>query len=66
MTYKMTISVEMKDREVTRPLLAEIVGKAIREQANVQDIVIICRAANSVAKKDRVALIKAQYPHKVH
>ncbi len=55
MTYNMTISVEMKDREVTGPLLAEIVGKALKDQANVQDIVIICRAVNRGAKRDKAA-----------
>ena len=55
MTYRLRISVEMKDREVTGPLLAEIVGKALKDKENVEDIVVICRAVNRGAKKDKVA-----------
>ena len=52
MTYRLRISVEMKNREISGPLLAEIVGKALKDEANVKDIVIICRAVNRGAKAD--------------
>lgn len=52
MTYSLRISVEMKDREVTGPMLAEIVGKALKDEANVKEVVIICRSVNRGARAD--------------
>lgn len=52
MTYSLTISVEMKDRQITGPLLAEIVGKALRDERNVKEIVVICRSINRGARAD--------------
>ncbi len=59
MTYRLRISVEMKDKELTGPLLAEIAGKALKDKENVRDIVIICRAVNRGAQKDKAAHEKA-------
>lgn len=52
MTYRLRISIEMKDREVTGPMLAQIVGMALKDDSNVKDIVVICRQANRGAKAD--------------
>ena len=55
MSYSLTISVEMKDREITVPMLEQIVAKALKDDRNVQDIIVICRAVNRGAKKDKTA-----------
>jgi hypothetical protein len=52
--YRLRISIEMKDREVTGPLLAQIVGSALRDEENVKDIVVICRSVNRGALKDAI------------
>ena len=51
MTYSLRISVEMKDREITGPMLDEIVGKALKDGGNVREVVIICRRVNRGARK---------------
>jgi len=52
--YRLRISIEMKDREVTGPLLSQIVGSALRDKENVRDIVVICRSVNRGARADAV------------
>ena len=47
MTYSLTISIEMKDRQITGPLLAEIVGKALKDERNVKEVVVICRSVDA-------------------
>jgi hypothetical protein len=62
MTYRLRISIEMKDRTITGPLLNQIVGLTLRDDPNVKDIVIICRNVNDGALKDKP---KHERQHKV-
>lgn len=52
MSYQLRISVEMKDREITGPMLAQIVGQAFKDGGDVKDIVVICRSVNRGARAD--------------
>jgi hypothetical protein len=62
MTYRLRISIEMKDRTITGPLLNEIVGLTLRDDPQVKDIVIVCRNVNDGARADKQ---KHERQHKV-
>jgi hypothetical protein len=52
MTYRLRISVEMKDKTINGPMLNQIVGQALKG-GNVQEIVVICRSVNRGALADK-------------
>jgi hypothetical protein len=48
---KHEIAIEYKDRHLTRPMLQQIIGAALTNRPDVNEVIIRCRTTASTAKR---------------
>lgn len=44
------IAIEYKDRHLTRPMLQQIIGAALMNRPNVEEVIVRCRTSASTAR----------------